>query len=219
MTIDKSTRPVHFADFHGMTLLVVENGGKNYVEVKPLGDLLGMRWRTLRETVQSGDNPILYGTKRLMPAVFNVVRINVDSLTDVSGPPGGPQTPDTEVATGAHETENVPADGVLHMLLERVQMFLARINTSQMRVQGNNTGANHLLTLQIEWAQVLHRHVMREEVVTKSRKDHAALVANLMRTRALARPHEVAAFDSIVRDFMVQMGYPPALDPQQALAL
>lgn len=221
--IDNKTRAVSVFDFHGMTLIVAENGGKRYVEAKPLGDLLGMKWRTLRETVQAGDNPILYGTKRLIPPVFNVVvqknsQVN-ESEIDVSGPPRGPLDPVSGGSDASPETDNTSENGALFILFERVQMFLARVNTTQMRVQGNVSGANFLLALQIEWAQVLHLYEAGQDVSKKSRKDDQALMANLMKTRVLAKPCELAAFDRMVRDAMADMGYSAGLDPQQDLPL
>lgn len=210
-----TTRPVSFINFHGMTLLVVENGGKNYVEVKPLGDLVGMKWRTLRETVQSGDNLILYGTRRLLPVLFNVLRTNKALLTDVSGPPRGPQTPGQEVSEGVSETENESENGVLHILFERVQMFLARINTSQMRVQGNVVGADYLLALQVEWAQVLHKYDLGEQV-----KVFQAELIKLINARAgKTTPAEATALTALIGKTLAEMGHPLPADPQHSLPL
>lgn len=117
------------------------------------------------------------------------------------------------------ETENELSEGVLHILFERAQMFLARVNTGQMRGKGNDSAANYLLTLQIEWAQVLHKYEMGDVVSKKGRKDDADLIANLMKTRALAKPWEVAAFDAMVRDVVAEMGYSSGLDPQKSLQL
>lgn len=205
---DNKTRPASFINFHGMTLLVVENGSKNYVEAKPLSDLVGLAWRATRQTIQADDNLILYGTRRLVPPVFNV-------CPDTSIRVDGAEKP-SEVG---EETGNESSEGVLHILFERIQMFLARVNTGQMRGKGNVLSANYLLTLQIEWAQVLHRYESGDVVSKKGRKDDAGLVANLMKTRAVAKPHEAAAFDLMVRDAMAEMGYPVALDPQQSLPL
>jgi hypothetical protein len=221
--IDNATKAVSFFDFHGMTMLVTRHQGKRYVEAKPFGDLLGMRWRTLRETLQSGDNAILYGTKRLIPPVFNIFVAKNDRLNEsgieVSGPPRGPLDPVCDVVEDGSETENTSENGVLHILFERVQMFLARVNTTQMRVQGNVMGANYLLALQIEWAQVLHQYEAGDVVSKKGRMDDQAFVANLMKTRALAKPYELAAFDRMLRDAMADMGYQLDFDPQQALPL
>lgn len=235
--IDNKTRAVSFFHFHGMTMIVAEHQGKRYVEAKPFGDLLGMKWRSLRDTVQAGDNAILYGAKRLLPPVFNVctdTSIRVDTVKqgsnlglpakneaeiDVLGPTGGPLDPDLSGSDGRQEPENTSENGVLFILFERVQMFLARVNTSNMRVKGNVTGANYLLALQIEWAQVLHGYEAGDVVSKKARMDEQARLSNLMKTRELARPCEQAAFDRMLRDAMAEMGYPIDLDPQQTLPL
>jgi hypothetical protein len=206
--IDNKTRAVSFFEFHGMTLLVAEHQGKRYVEAKPLSDLIGLAWRATRQTIQADDNLILYGTKRLAPAVFNVFPDTSIRAEAVVGP-----------SEGGDATENESSGGVLHILFERIQMFLSRVNTGQLRGKGNREAANYLLSLQIEWAQVLHKYEAGDVVSKKSRRDDAGLVANLMKTRSLAKPCESAAFDLMVRDAMAEMGYPAGIDPQQDLPL
>jgi hypothetical protein len=205
---DNTTRAVSFFDFHGMTMLVAENGGKRYVEAKPLSDLVGLNWRTTRPTITSGDNLILYGICRLIPPAFNVLGSARAPLDHVSGVPE--QGSETEIAS-----EN----GVLHILFERIHMFLARISTSQMRVQGNVTAANYLLSLQIEWAQVLHKYEMGDVVSKKSLADDANLVMNLMKARAIAKPREALAYDTMIANAFAAMGYELPDDPQKSLPL
>lgn len=218
---DNTTRAVSVFDFHGMTLIVAENGGKRYVEVKPLGDLLRMDWRRLRDTVQEGDNAILYGTKRLIPPKFNVIKNDPskESDIDVLGGLKPPLDPDLIPSAGGESAEKSSEIGALHILFERVQIFLARANTSRIRANGSEFAANYLLTLQIEWAQVLHKYESGDVVSKKGRKDDADLIANLMKTRALAKSWEVAAFDAMVRDVVAEMGYSSGLDPQKSLPL
>lgn len=219
--IDNKTRAVSFFEFHAATMLVVENAGKRYIEVKPLGDLVGMDWRRLRDTVQDGDNAILYGTRRLIPVKFNVVERNHvnQSGIDVSGGPRPPLTPTLDADKGGVVTENPSETGVLHILFERVQMFLARVKTNQMRVQGNESGANYLLTLQIEWAQVLHKYEAGDVVSKKGMAEDASLLMNLMKARAIAKPREVLAYDTMIANAFAAMGYELPVDPQQFLPL
>lgn len=215
--------PVTFIDFHGMKLLVVENVGKQYVEVKPLGDMLGMKWRTLRETVLEADNAIRYGTKRLLPAEFNRMpdtTIRVEAVSPLStgslGPPRGPLGADLDGIGEPDQTEIRPEIGVLHILFERVQMFLARVNTSQMRVNGNESGANYLLALHIEWAQVLHKYDMGQSVAVKAQRDGVAELEKLAKLRTLmVTTAEKDAASVLIREAYANLGCLLADDPKQ----
>ena len=214
-SINNTTQPVSFIRFHGMTLLVVENGGKHYVEAKPLNDLVGLNWRTTRPTITSGDNVILYGIRRLVPPSFNV-------LGSPSTPESASGSPSVDVSgiAGCPQTANLdgPSEGVLHILFERVQMFLARVNTSQMRVQGNVTGANYLLALQIEWAQALHSYETNGVARKNGHKEGLAELMGLYKVRSLAEtPGERAALAALFRDSFEALGHPLPADPQQSL--
>lgn len=223
MTTDKKTTPVAFIAFHGLNLLVVENGGKRYVEVKPLGDMLGMKWRSLRETVLEGDNPILYGTKRLLPPEFN--RLPDTSVREVAvsplstgglGPLRGPLDPELDGATDTDQTETGPEIGVLHILFERVQWFLSRIHTGRLRVNGNEGGANYLLALHIEWAQVLHKYDMGQSVAVKAQRDGVAELEKLAKLRTLmVTTAEKDAASVLIREAYANLGCLLADDPKQ----
>ena len=131
-SINNTTQPVNFIRFHGLTLLVVENGGVEYTEARPLCDLAGMLWSSARRTLLAADNAVLYGTKTLTPPQIGGSR--------------GTSTPQKD-----HEwSEN---GGVVHIRLDRARIFLARINTSHMKAKGNVAAAEELLNLQIEWAE------------------------------------------------------------------
>lgn len=123
----KCTRPVNFIRFHGLNLLVVEYDGIEYVPAKPFCDLSEVDWKGAKRTLQRGDNAVLYGVKRLNPP-------QIDAR-------GGDITPRNEV---------------LYLRLDRSQMYLARINTDRMRAHGNDVGADQVLALQLEYADVLH---------------------------------------------------------------
>ena len=58
----QTTQPVNFIRFHGFTLLIVAHDGIEYIEARPLCEVIGLNWRRARDTVQSGDNATLYGT-------------------------------------------------------------------------------------------------------------------------------------------------------------
>lgn len=208
--------PVTFIDFHGMKLLVVENDGKRYVEVKPLGDMVGLDWRTLRDGVQRDDGAILFGTRRLLPVVFNVVPDCVDESIAVSGGLKPPLDPGLTTTEGDSQTENGPKKGVLHILFERVQMFLAQINTSRVRANGNENAANYLLALQIEWAQVLHKYDMGQSVAVKAQRDGVAELEKLAKLRTLmVTTAEKDAASVLIREAYANLGCLLPEDPQQ----
>jgi hypothetical protein len=207
-TNDISTQPVNFIRFHGLTLLVVENGGIEYINAKALSDLIGLAWRKTRETIQSGDNVILYGTRRLAHPVFDALRDQRVSQKDSS-----------EQEEGDTKTENTALRGDLYLQLQRARMFLARVNTNQVRAQGNASAADFLLALQMEWARALHAYETDGIAVKNARKEARAELVGLMKVRVLATALERPAFDAVVRDAMAELGYAPDMDPQQLLAL
>lgn len=207
MSTTNKTTPSFFIEFHGMTLLVVQNGGIKYIEAKPLTELLGMDWHSARRTILSGDNEILYGTKRLMSAQFNVL--------------GGNSTPKDEVtplSNEENETKTTPLSGVLHIRFERAQMFLSRVNTSQMRNKGNELAANYLLALQIEWAQVLNKYDMDNTTIKKgNREDRSDLLGLIKARNTTTHPAERAVLTSMIADACAALGYPLPADPQLSL--
>ena len=42
--------------FHGILLTVVEHEGEDYIPLKPIVEMLGIQWKTARQTAFSGDN-------------------------------------------------------------------------------------------------------------------------------------------------------------------
>jgi hypothetical protein len=182
--------------------------GLEYINAKALNDLVGLSWRKTRDTIQSGDNVILYGTRRLVPPVF-----------DVLGDPRVLQKPVVgQFGVGAG-TENTTLQGDLYLQLQLARMFLARVNTSQVRAQGNASAADFLLALQLEWARALHAYETDGIAVKNARKEARAELVGLMKVRPLATPLERPAFDAVIRDAMAELGYAPDMDPQQLLAL
>lgn len=112
--------------FHGILLTVVSYGGEDYIPLKPIIEMLGTQWKTARETAFSGDNRELYGTCELNEPIFN-------SFSTLKG-----------------------AKKAVFILLEAGEMYLARVNTSRLKANGNKSSAEYLLTLQKEWRKALH---------------------------------------------------------------
>lgn len=196
---DNTTRPVNFIRFHGLTLLVVDNSGIEYIDPRPLCELAGLQWKGAQRTMMSGDNLKLYGTRRLVPPTFGMPKpaqiVAIDAAQDVS--------------EADSETPGYPETGLIHIRLDRSRMFLARVNTNQMRVQGNGDAADFLLNLQIEWAEALHSYETNGVAFKKGRKDELADLNTLYGLRAKAEtPAERASLAAQIADQHRVMGYP-----------
>lgn len=187
--VDNTTRPVNFIRFHGLTLLVVDNEGIEYLDPRQLCELAGMQWKGARRNLQEGDNVVLYGSKLLQRPVFD-----------------------------ADGTSRCPGNEALYIRLDRSRMFMARINTNQMRSHGNAEAAEWLLNLQIEWANALHSYESNGIAVKKSNREARVELVGLMKARELATPTERVAFDRLIRNAMAEVGCVMEIDPQQALS-
>lgn len=188
---DLKTVPVNFIRFHGLTLLVVENGGVEYVPLKPLSDLAGIDWRNTKKSMERPRNVKLLGAQRLNEVVF--------------AGSGGDVTPPTRESW--------------HIRLDRARMYLARINTELMASHGNVDAADVLLDLQIEWAKVLHDYETHGVARKKSVKDDQAVLMQLMKTRELANAVEKPVFTAMIHRQMKEMGFAVEPDPQGSLDL
>lgn len=182
--------------FHGLLLWVLEHDGADYVQAKPLADLAGIDWRRAKSTLQDADNAVLSAVKWLQPPVF--------------ASEAGLKTPAPKP--------------VLCLRLDRARMYLARIQTSRMRANGNITGADLLLALQEEWAQALHDYETHGVAIKRGRADlrrqeEASLIALSKAMHAATDAGMKAAFTAMVRDKLAALGYPVAAAPQGRLAL
>ncbi|HDX0791815.1 TPA: phage antirepressor N-terminal domain-containing protein [Stenotrophomonas maltophilia] len=192
-TEDRATRAVNFINFHGLTLMVVEHEGVEYVEAKPLTDLAGIDWRGARRALQEGDSAILYGATRLEPP-------SIAGLGGLKSPP----------------------EGVLYLRLDRSRMYMARISTDRMRANGNGDAADQVLALQIEWAGVLHRYETQGIAMKNGRNGILRDLLALAKTRdGLNDPRERSAFTHLLHEEMRAIGLPmDSLDaPQGKLPL
>lgn len=190
-TEDLTTRAVNFIRFHGVTLLVAEHAGTEYVALKPLSDLAGLDWRRTKSGLAEGDSAELFGTKRLIPPV-------IDAVGGLMSPPD-----DSEPAP-------VPAQKtVLYIRLDRARMYLARINTSRMRANGNAAAADQLLALQIEWAEALHSYETNGVAVKAGRGNALRDLQGLFKARAsTTNPQERKGLDWLIAQEMKALGVP-----------
>ncbi len=183
-----ATRAVNFISFHGLTLMVVEHEGVEYVEAKPLCELAGVQWKGAQRTLEGGDNAILFGIRRLSPP-------------EIAG----------------LGTAKCPESGVLYLRLDRSRMYLARISTDRMRANGNVDAADQVLALQIEWAGVLHRYETHGIATKSSRIGALRELLQAAKIRdGLADVRERTAFTHMLHEEMVAAGLPLELfDPPQ----
>lgn len=205
----QTTQPVNFIRFHGFTLLVVAHDGIEYIEARPLCEVIGLNWRRARDTVQSGDNATLYGTCSLTPPQFG----NFEA-------PRGIENTSGEGGQDDEETEIPAIRSSLHIRLDRSRMFLARINTNQMRAQGNESAADLLLALQIEWAAALHIYETDGVAIKKGHRENRSDLLGLIKARnTTTNVGERAALTAMIADACAALGYPLPADPQQQLNL
>ena len=195
-----TTQPVNFIRFHGLTLLVVEHEGVEYVAARPLADLCGMDWKGAKRSLKSDDNAVLYGTRALSPP-------RIDGV----GEAGFPQS-DGESSAIASRRE------VVYIRLDRSRMFLARVSTANMRARGNVSAADALLALQIEWAEALHAYETTGVAVKKGH--HEALVTALQLVKARAAcpdAGERAVLTTMLHEVFAALGHPVPTDAQPML--
>lgn len=190
-----TTQPVGFIHFHGLTLLVVRYEGVDYVPAKPLSDLTVTDWRSTRRTLELEDNLQLYGTKRVPNLLFVFRDGSFDSSND-----------SLKGASTSQNAEDFARNSTLCIRLDRAHMYLARINTSQMRVQGNEDGANKLLALQIEWANVLHNYETKGFAAKANRKTALNELFNLMKIRSSATAKEKQWLTTLIEEQALELG-------------
>lgn len=183
-----SPTPARITDiihFHGLTLMVYSHEGVQYIAAKPLVELAGIGWRKAKNTISTGANAFLYGTTEL----------NLSEMT----------------SEGDHK---VGTEHTICLRLDRSRMFLARINTDRMGVNGNIEAAEALLKLQVEWAQVLHDYETKGFASKGNQRQQQGQLIGLMKARTLTKsPAEQHALTQMIHHLCLDMGYPIAKTP------
>ena len=187
-SVQNTARITDIIYFHGVTLQVITYKGIRYVPAKPLIELAGNVWRRAKETIISGDNAILYGT-----TTIQIQNLDIESHTSVK-----------------------PID-LLCLQLDRIYIYLARINTNMMKAKGNVDAANSLLRLQVEWAQVLHDYETKGIATKDKNKNDTSELMNLMKLRQMANPTEKIAFTHLLHQKMTELGLPISNQQQDLL--
>ena len=122
--------------FHGTHMMVYSYQDKDYVPAKPIADIIGIDWRQAKRSMLKDDNQKLYES----------IRLSMSKISNL----GGDISPQT--------SENDSLTDAVCIRFDRVEMFLARVNTSRLRSHGNIEAADYVLKLQTEWAQALHNY-------------------------------------------------------------
>ncbi len=71
-------------NFHGLLLTIVEHNGQDYIQLKPIVEMLSLQWKSARISTFNGDNGELYGTCELIPPVFDNFRTDIGTKKEVS---------------------------------------------------------------------------------------------------------------------------------------
>lgn len=181
-------RATSLINFQGITMVLVELQGVEYVQLKPLSDLACIDWRNTKKAIQGEDQSVLYGPRWISPPILDVA--------------GGASTPSRDA---------------LYIRFDRAHLFLARISTAQMRAQGNVAAADYLLAMQIEWAGVLHRYETQGYAAKTGRVAALRDLLHTAKIRdGIADPRERIAFTNRLHEEMRAAGLSlESLDPPQ----
>ena len=157
-------RPVSLLPFHGLMLTVLTAQGVQYVPFRPVVSLLGLDWKMARRTASTTDNAELYGLQELacLPTdVYLGEPEAVEALLAGQNCSAGPASAGCQTANpGYGYPEKTLLTKQLCLRLDRVHMYLARVNTSILRAKGKADAADWLLAMQKEWAGALYQYEM-----------------------------------------------------------
>lgn len=155
-------RPVSLLPFHGLMLTVLEAQGAQYVPFRPVVSLLGLDWKMARRTATSADNAELYDLQELECLPVDTYLGEPEAIEALVAGKICPAMADSEGGQEANLGYGYPEKSLLTkqlcIRLDRVHMFLARVNTSILRAKGKEDAANWLLTMQKEWAGALYTY-------------------------------------------------------------
>lgn len=196
--MSQPTNPIatlsHFVPIHGINLMVYKYQEMAYVPLKAIVDLIGTDWRTAKRSAIDGDNQKLYGTIRLLaPFLDNTGGFVTPQTILCDGVKGTlvgvkpHQNTDFEEDIDENLNNNSTSSSLVDMVcirFDRVAMYLARVNTSRLRSNGNVSSADYLLALQQEWADALHSYETYGIAVKKNIEDNMKYVNLLANTLA-----------------------------------
>lgn len=140
----------HIIHFHGLYLIVRKYQNTEYVTLKPIVEAIGIDWRNVKRNLENEDNQKLYGAIALLSPTTDNFGGHMTQKTPVE------TTSNTNFEQKNEQKAQFSEDFCIR--LDRVHMFLARVNTAKVRSAGNEQVADYLLALQQEWADALHSY-------------------------------------------------------------
>jgi len=184
------TRAIGFLHFHGRDLLIVCHQGHLYTDAKPLSDTCDLFWKATKRTLSTDENARFYGI-----SIFK-----------------GPQIGDSGTTRG-------PKSG-LYLRLDRVHMFITRINTAHIRAKGKHATADVILALQTEWADALYAYETHGIAIKPGRKGSKAddLLKWARLRNQLSNAEDRRVIDQLIHDELAALGAAasaPSLDDEQ----
>lgn len=222
-----NARPIELFHFHNLVLTVVEAEQIRYVRLRPITDLLGLTWKHARSTVLNGDNQALYDARELSPLPTDTLPPGIEPIfipekaavntkatpceQEAFSAPNGAEndacpTEEDELLT-PYGGEKSALTKHLFIRLDRVHLYLARVNTSRLRANGKEDAADYLLALQQEWGEALY-HYETHGIAIKSGQ-HKSL-KELFAMRKHASAEEKARLTYLITLALDAMGCPQA---------
>lgn len=151
----------HFIQMRDITVPIFILDGIEYVPARDLVDYAGINWRSALSTIFTEENIILYGTCRLMVALYE--------------PNRRASTTDMQLETA----KNLNVCELVCFKLSQAYMYLAKINVSHMKAKGNIDGAKRLLAIQSEWANAIHDYETHGVAINKTAFENTKHLKNL----------------------------------------
>ena len=140
----------HIIHFHGLYLIVRKYQNTEYVTLKPIVEAIGIAWHNVKRNLENEDNQKLYGSLTLLAPKTDTFFYHMIEKSPVE------TTSNTDFEPKNEQKAQFSEDFCIR--LDRVHMFLARVNTAKVRSAGNEQVADYLLALQQEWADALHSY-------------------------------------------------------------
>ncbi len=141
-------RPVSLLPFQGLMLTVLEAQGTQYIPFRPVVGLLGLDWKMARRTATRADNAELYDLQELECLPVDTYLGEPEAVEALVSCEICPAEDDSQGSQEANLGYKYPEKSLwttqLCIRLERVYIYLARVNTAQMRSHGKVDAADWL---------------------------------------------------------------------------
>ena len=211
-------RPVSLLPFHGLMLTVLEAQGTQYIPFRPVVGLLGLDWKMARRTATRAENAELYDLQELECLPVDTYLGEPEAVEALVSGEICPATDDSAASQEANLGYKYPEKSLLTtqlcIRLERVYIYLARVNTAQMRSHGKEDAADWLLAMQKEWASALYQYETHG-IAVKAGQHKSLKDLFVMRQHASGEERERLTF--LIGTALDAMGCPRPQNAQGAL--